>query len=69
MDEDKQKICDLLCATLQATRKYDDLISLHYEFDLIGEWVTAAFKNGGFRRVCVACDSGWAMIKDIINGI
>lgn len=68
--EDKQKICDLLCTTLQATRGYKDLVSLHYEFDHhFGEWVTATFGNGRFKRICVSADSGQAMIRDIINRV
>ncbi|MCD8068490.1 MAG: hypothetical protein LUE87_06345 [Lachnospiraceae bacterium] len=67
--EDKQKICDLLCAALQATRKNEDMVSLHYELDLQGEWVTAVYKNSCFRRINVTCDSGMAMIRDIINRV
>lgn len=63
--EDKHKICGLLCEVLQETRGAADLISL--EFDSGTEIVTAAFQSGGTKRINVACDSGMAMIRDIVN--
>jgi hypothetical protein len=62
--EDKDKICKLLCKVLQKTRGAADLISL--DFDKETEIVTATFE-GGKRRINVACDSGTAMIRDIVN--
>ena len=62
--EDKQKICDLLCKTLQATRNQDGLIDIHY--DRSRETATLYYKNGQIV-VNVACDSGIAMIQDIIK--
>lgn len=63
--EDKQKICDLLLATLQATRNAHDLISLTYDGDR--ETVTATFVGGGKYIINVALDSGTAMIRDIMK--
>ena len=65
--EDKQKICDLLCKTLQATRGHYDLVALRYirisedreEVEI--EW------EGGTQKVNVSLDSGVAMIRDIME--
>jgi len=65
--ENKQKICDLLLAALQATYSASDLVSL--TFDAEAEIVTATFASGGKRRINVAMDSGTAMIRDIANHI
>lgn len=64
----KQVICDLLCKTIQATTAGDDLVALR--FDPVTEYVHADFREHyDLRKINVACDSGWAMIKDIINNI
>ena len=65
--EDKQKICDLLCKTLQATRDHYDLVALRYirisedreEVEIEWEGVT--------QKVNVSLDSGVAMIRDIMK--
>ena len=67
MTEDKQKICDLLAQALRETRSLHDLDYL--EYNSIKELVYAYFKSGNCKVVCVACDSGIAMIKDIIRQI
>lgn len=61
--EDKEAICDLLCKTLQKTRGCSDLHSLNFDQD---EIVTAVFESGS-QKINVACDSGMAMIRDIVN--
>lgn len=63
-EEDKDKICKLLCKVLQLTRGVSDLKSLDFNPD--SEIVTAVFE-GGSRTINVACDSGTAMIRDIMN--
>lgn len=63
--EDKQKICDLLLKTCQATYSAHDLVSL--EYDAEREIVTATFASGGTRDINVAMDSGTAMIRDVMN--
>lgn len=63
-EEDKDKICKLLCEVLQLTRGASDLKSLDFNPD--SEIVTAVFE-GGSRTINVACDSGTAMIRDIMN--
>lgn len=63
--EDKQDICSLLCRALQATRNACNLVSLDY--DPARETVTVLFMGGGNRQINVACDSGTAMIRDIMR--
>ena len=67
--ENKQLICDLLCATLQATRDQHDLKSLTYqELDEDTQHVTIAWENGG-TSVNVSLDSGISMIRDILKAL
>lgn len=63
--ENKQEICNLLLAALQATYNAADLLSLDY--DTKKEVVTATFEGGGKRIINVAMDSGTAMIRDIMK--
>lgn len=65
--EDKQKICDLLLKTLQATDNAHDLVSLMYDAE--AEVVTALFESGGKRVINVAMDSGTAMIRDVMRSL
>ena len=65
--EDKQKICDLLLITLQATRSAADALSISYDAE--DETVTVTFLTGGKRVVNVAMDSGTAMIRDIMKNL
>lgn len=67
MREDKQKICDLLLKALQETRNLYDLTNLLYDPE--NEVVIATFDNGYTKKANVACDSGTAMIRDIIGQI
>ncbi len=62
--EDKEAICRLLCETLQKTRGCSDLLSLNLEHE--DEIVTATFENRS-QKINIACDSGMAMIRDIVN--
>ena len=64
----KQTICDLLCEAIRATTAGDDLVALRYDPEK--EIVHADFEHAyDARHINVACDSGWAMIKDIVNNI
>ena len=64
----KQIICDRLCEAIQQTSAGDDLEALRY--DPKKEIVHADFTNAyDARQINVAMDSGWAMIKDIVNHI
>ena len=64
----KQIICDLLCEAIKATSAGDDLVALRY--DPVKEMVHADFREAyDARRINVAMDSGWAMVKDIVKQI
>lgn len=65
--EDKQSICDALTKALRLTRTFEDLGYL--EYDDKSETVLVKFENGGTKRIGVGLDSGYAMIKDIVNHI
>lgn len=67
MTENKQKICDLLLITLQATSNASDVLSLIYDEE--SESVTITFLSGGKRIANVAMDSGTAMIRDIMANL
>lgn len=67
--EDKQLICNLLCAALQATRDQRDLKSLTYHRQgPDDEMVTIAWDEGG-TSVNVSMDSGIAMMRDILQAL
>ena len=65
MRENKQEICNSLCATLQKTRDQRDLVSL--TLDKRQETVTAEYTDGDEKEISVWGDSGVALIKDIIE--
>ena len=69
--EDKQKICNMFLQALRETRNYSDLEDLQYEYDKDKgiEVVNALFSNGCIKTVNVACDSGIAMMQDIIYAL
>ena len=74
MNEDMQKICDLLLKALQATDEASDLVALKYKTDELDEYtekdtVTAVFQSGGTKVANVTLDSGTAMIYDIMRQI
>lgn len=67
--EDKELICQLLRATLKATREHSDLQGLYYQkLDNGDELVTVSWSEGG-TTVNVTADSGIAMIRDILRAI
>lgn len=65
--ENKQEILDLLLPALQATRNLSDLVELEYREDR--ELVYAKFASGNQKIANVACDSGTALIRDVIGQI
>lgn len=67
MHEDKNKICQLLLKTLQATDNLWNLEGLNYYPEK--EIVIAVFENGAKRIINIAWDSGIAMIMDIIMNL
>ena len=69
MDEDKQKICDLLLPALQATSAGRRLVNLIYAVEPGKETVTAVFQSRGKKVADVTADSGTALIYDIMRQI
>lgn len=68
--EEKQKIADSLCKTLQLTRGQNDLVSIKVEETPYGDEIAVAtYQNGGTKKVYVTADSGMAMIADIVKEI
>ena len=69
--EDKQNICDLLCATLKATRQHEDIqsITITYSGTRKIEVATVKWETGGTKTINISGDSGIAMIEDILNHI
>lgn len=67
--EDKQKICDELCKVLQLTRRCDDLVSLGYLRVGDDETVIIKFEGNYEKYIDVTCDSGMAMINDIVKNM
>lgn len=65
--EDKQAIYDALLTTLQLTRRYEDIQSIDY--DAVSETVTVTYNEISHKYINVECDSGIAMIKDIVKHI
>jgi len=62
-EEDKQRICDKLLLALQLTRHLCGLEDLRYEDDM----VIATYRDGYTKLISVECDSGIAMINDILK--
>ena len=67
MEEDMQKICDLLLKALQATRSGSGLVNLIYAVEPQKETVTAVFQIGRKQIIDVTGDSGITMIYDIMR--
>lgn len=63
----KQQILDELLKVVQMTRAGKDVQAL--ELDETAGYVSIQYKNGGTKRVCVECDSGIAMVRDICKEI
>lgn len=63
----KYDICRALLPVLKMTRALRDLEDLEYHVDT--EEVHAVFRGGYTKKINVECDSGLAMIKDIVNKI
>ncbi len=64
--ENHQQICDLLLQTLQATRAGSTIESLEWDE---GQECVFVYYHRGIRVANCACDSGLAMIKDILKVI
>ena len=67
MNEDKQKICKLLCAALKATKDQCNLKDILYvKYTEYEELVTLRYENGHKKDINVTGDSGIQTIKDIL---
>ncbi len=66
MNENKQAICDALAETLKLTRNYGDII-IRIEYKPNKECALVYLKGYGSIPVNVACDSGTALIRDIMR--
>lgn len=64
-NENKQRLCNMLCRLYRATRAGGELVDL--AFDEQAETVTALFDNGAKRVISVIGDSGAALIADVVN--
>lgn len=65
--EDKKLVCKLFFQACRATRYLGDLEEL--EYDAENEAVTAVFGSEFRKRIDVAGDSGFAMMKDILSSL
>ena len=65
--EDKAAITKALLPVLQMTRNHADLVSLVYSRTEYDEIVTATWKGGATRSCLVTCDSGMALIRDVMR--
>ena len=66
--EDKQAILDKFAETLKLTRNLKDLESLILEAETNSQYVVAKFKDRE-TKIDVTCDSGAAMLQDILKQI
>jgi hypothetical protein len=70
LKENYQEICDELCRVLKKTRYLPDLAEIRHEYETSGDRTAVCVFEGGFRkRINVSSDSGFAMIKDILNNL
>lgn len=65
--ENKKEITTRLYRTLIMTREFMELESLVYVKQT--EKVIARFKNGRIKTINVECDSGIALVVDVITGL
>lgn len=70
MNEDKQTICDHLCKTLRATNYGKDIVILTYAaLSETEERVIVTYKSGYSKEINVSCDSGYALITDVLKNV
>lgn len=67
--ENKNLICGLLAQAIVATRAGRDIQSLTYDRERELVYVYSLDSTDPIRIINVACDSGIAMIRDIMNNI
>ena len=66
--EDKSKITSALFDLVSITRAGNDISGMRYSM-APEETVTIFYKGGGKRVINVACDSGIALIRDVVRRI
>lgn len=69
--ENKAEIVKAFLPVLQMTEHFNDLVDLEYQLETDGrfkrETVIATFSNGSIKKANVTYDSGYAILKDIVN--
>lgn len=66
-EEDKKDIVDKLQVLLQATRAGEGIDNMHLSED--NKMVIIKYKNGTLSHVNIECDSGYAIIKDVLAAL
>ena len=70
MNENYQELCEGLCGLLKKTRYLPDLAEIRHEYEINGDrTAVCVFESGYKKRINVSSDSGFAMIKDILNNL
>ena len=70
MNENYQEICSDLCKILRKTRYLSDLAEIRHEYEKNGDRTAVCVFEGGYeKRINVSSDSGFAMMKDILNNL
>lgn len=69
MKEDKAKIAKAIYQFLKATSHGINILDVTYSKDGYDEYVTVEYASGTIRRVNVACDSGVAMMMDVLREV
>ncbi len=68
--ENKREICIALCAALKMTRNQTFLKDIEYVNEENGEeYAILHWCNGYTKKICITCDSGIAMIYDIVANL
>lgn len=67
MEENRRLIIAYFLRCIQLTRAGEDIEAIALSED--EETATLIFRNGHKRDICIACDSGIAMIRDIAKEI
>lgn len=63
----KKQILEELLKVIHLTRAGENVQAL--ELDSTEDYVTVLYKNGSTKRVCIECDSGIAMVRDVCKVI
>lgn len=67
--ENKKEIIDRLFRLLKETRAGHDIIAMEYETHGFAEHVLIYWESGFTDRVNISCDSGIAIMKDVLKAI